>query len=319
MTAYFPFWQKLAAVMRRVCPSTSFHSATFLSGMFQSRSFPSREPLRKYRSSWGEEEGGGGGCETALLRIQLNKRAASHRSTHPGVERDGRDEVDVLEAAETFPPGDVPQPDRLIHGGGEQEEVLDRHRERTRGRGGTGRCGPRCPGPPEHSWPTEGERSAVRRAASSGKSDTEECGFFYNGRLSVSCQANGAVEPRHKQTSYAKNTDSERALTSEGGLARLGVAVVPSPDRGSSDSREAKKTSLAAKPDERKDTSTNTTLRALKRVCGFGEGMEHPVHRGEVVPTGLHDRRRQHPPPRAWGTKRDRDNSTNEKAGVTVH
>lgn len=51
------------------------------------------------------------------------------RSTHSGVERDGRDEVDVLKAAETFPPGDVPQPDRLIHGRGEEEEVLDRSSE----------------------------------------------------------------------------------------------------------------------------------------------------------------------------------------------
>lgn len=24
--------------------------------------------------------------------------------------------------------------------------------------------------------------------------------------------------------------------------------------------------------------------------CGFGGGMEHPVHRGEAMPTGLHDR-----------------------------
>lgn len=55
MTAYFPFWQKLAAVMRRVWPSTSFHRATFLSGIFQSRSFPSSEPLKKYLSSWKEE------------------------------------------------------------------------------------------------------------------------------------------------------------------------------------------------------------------------------------------------------------------------
>lgn len=55
MTAYFPFWQKLAAVMRRVWPSTSFHRATFLSGIFQRRNFPSREPLKKYLSSWKEE------------------------------------------------------------------------------------------------------------------------------------------------------------------------------------------------------------------------------------------------------------------------
>lgn len=51
MTAYFPFWQKFAAVISRVWPSTSFHNATFLSGMFHSLSFPSREPLRKYLSS----------------------------------------------------------------------------------------------------------------------------------------------------------------------------------------------------------------------------------------------------------------------------
>lgn len=24
--------------------------------------------------------------------------------------------------------------------------------------------------------------------------------------------------------------------------------------------------------------------------CGFGEGMEHPIHRGEAMPIGLHDR-----------------------------
>lgn len=37
---------------------------------------------------------------------------------------DGRHKVDVLEAAETLPPGNVPQSDGLVHGGGEQEEVL---------------------------------------------------------------------------------------------------------------------------------------------------------------------------------------------------
>lgn len=44
--------------------------------------------------------------------------------THSGVEGDGCDEVDVLEAAETLSPGDVPQSDRFIHGRREQEEVL---------------------------------------------------------------------------------------------------------------------------------------------------------------------------------------------------
>lgn len=24
--------------------------------------------------------------------------------------------------------------------------------------------------------------------------------------------------------------------------------------------------------------------------CGFGEGMEHPIHRGETMPIGLHER-----------------------------
>ena len=33
-------------------PSISFQSATFLSGIFQRRSFPSKEPLRKYLSSY---------------------------------------------------------------------------------------------------------------------------------------------------------------------------------------------------------------------------------------------------------------------------
>merc|ERR1719341_2313370 len=48
-----PFWQKLAAVMSFVGPSTSFHSATFLSGMFQSRILPSREPEMKNLSFFG--------------------------------------------------------------------------------------------------------------------------------------------------------------------------------------------------------------------------------------------------------------------------
>lgn len=37
---------------------------------------------------------------------------------------DGRHKVNVLEAAETLPPGNVPQSDGFVHGGGEQEEVL---------------------------------------------------------------------------------------------------------------------------------------------------------------------------------------------------
>ena len=50
-TAYFPPLQKLAAVIR-LQPSepTSFHSATFFSGMFQSRSLQSNDPDRKYLS-----------------------------------------------------------------------------------------------------------------------------------------------------------------------------------------------------------------------------------------------------------------------------
>ena len=38
---------KLAAVMSLDCPSISFHSVTFLSGMFQSLNLPSREALKK--------------------------------------------------------------------------------------------------------------------------------------------------------------------------------------------------------------------------------------------------------------------------------
>ena len=39
-------------------PSTSFHRATFLSGMFHSRNFPSSDPLRKYLSSYQQEHTG---------------------------------------------------------------------------------------------------------------------------------------------------------------------------------------------------------------------------------------------------------------------
>ena len=45
-------------------------------------------------------------------------------TTYSGVEGDGRDEVDVLEAAQTLSPGDVPQADCLVHRRREQEEVL---------------------------------------------------------------------------------------------------------------------------------------------------------------------------------------------------
>ena len=40
------------------------------------------------------------------------------------MEGDGSDEVDVLEAAEALPAGDVPEADGLVHGGGQQEVVL---------------------------------------------------------------------------------------------------------------------------------------------------------------------------------------------------
>lgn len=63
---------------------------------------------------WGQGPGGGQGGSW----------------THSGVKSDGRHKVNVLEAAETLPPGDVPQPHRLVHGGGEQEEVLQHKRER---------------------------------------------------------------------------------------------------------------------------------------------------------------------------------------------
>ena len=41
------------------------------------------------------------------------------------MEGDSGDKVDVLEAAKTFSTRDVPQPDRLVHGRGEEEEVLE--------------------------------------------------------------------------------------------------------------------------------------------------------------------------------------------------
>lgn len=41
------------------------------------------------------------------------------------MERNGCDKIDVLKAAQTFPPGYVPQSDSFIHGRGQQEEVLD--------------------------------------------------------------------------------------------------------------------------------------------------------------------------------------------------
>ena len=40
------------------------------------------------------------------------------------MERDGGDEVNVLKAAEALPAGYVPQANRLVHRGGEQEVVL---------------------------------------------------------------------------------------------------------------------------------------------------------------------------------------------------
>lgn len=41
----------------------------------------------------------------------------------------GCDKINVLKAAETFSPGDVPQSDSFIHGGGEQEKVLEEDEE----------------------------------------------------------------------------------------------------------------------------------------------------------------------------------------------
>ena len=38
---------KFAAVMSFAFPSTSFHSITFLSGMFHNRTLPSRDALKK--------------------------------------------------------------------------------------------------------------------------------------------------------------------------------------------------------------------------------------------------------------------------------
>ena len=40
------------------------------------------------------------------------------------MEDDSRDKVDVLEDAKTLEPADVPQPDRLVHAGGQDEIVL---------------------------------------------------------------------------------------------------------------------------------------------------------------------------------------------------
>lgn len=52
---------------------------------------------------------------------KIKERVAA---TDPGMEGDGSDKVDVLEAAETLPPGYVPEPDGLIHGRREQEVIL---------------------------------------------------------------------------------------------------------------------------------------------------------------------------------------------------
>lgn len=41
--------------------------------------------------------------------------------------------------------------------------------------------------------------------------------------------------------------------------------------------------------EERFHTKVKSTMFLFLR-CGFGEGMEHPVHRGETMPIGLHDR-----------------------------
>ena len=50
-TIFLRTWMKLAVVISLEAPSdTSFQRATFLSGIFQSRNFPSRLPERKYWS-----------------------------------------------------------------------------------------------------------------------------------------------------------------------------------------------------------------------------------------------------------------------------
>lgn len=45
------------------------------------------------------------------------------------MEGDCSDKVNVLEAAETLSPGDVPEPDCLVHGRGEQEVILQGKKE----------------------------------------------------------------------------------------------------------------------------------------------------------------------------------------------
>lgn len=45
-------------------------------------------------------------------------------TTYSGMEGNGCDKIYVLKATQTLSPGYMPQPDRFIHGGGEQEEVL---------------------------------------------------------------------------------------------------------------------------------------------------------------------------------------------------
>ena len=49
--------------------------------------------------------------------------AADEELIVPGVEPDGGDKINVLEHTETFFPGDMPESDGLVHGGGEDEEV----------------------------------------------------------------------------------------------------------------------------------------------------------------------------------------------------
>lgn len=50
------------------------------------------------------------------------------RRAHLGVEGNGCDKVNVLEATEALFAGDVPQTDGFIHGGGKNEEILQRNR-----------------------------------------------------------------------------------------------------------------------------------------------------------------------------------------------
>ena len=61
-------------------------------------------------------------CGDVAKRSQRNR--TRQESTDPGMEGDGRDEVDVLEAAETLAARDVPQAHRLVHRRRQDEVVF---------------------------------------------------------------------------------------------------------------------------------------------------------------------------------------------------